>query len=100
MRENVFSLTETTVDRLKNSLNSGVTCQMFELKCRSLFDLRMTIKRWLNAMLGKTEPLILYYTGLWLWKRKELEIIEHIMFTFRHPLGKIKKALELLGLKH
>lgn len=66
MRENVFFLTETTVDHFENNLNNGVTCQIFKLTFRGIFDLRGTIKRWFNAMLGKIEPLILGDSGLWL----------------------------------
>lgn len=70
MKENVFSPTETTIDHFNNNPDNGVACQSFQLTFRSIFDLRVTIKRWFNAMLGKIEPLILYYTGLWLRKRK------------------------------
>lgn len=70
MKENVFSLTEAIVDHFKNNSNNGVTCQIFELTFGSIFDLRGTIKRWFNDVLGKTEPLMLYYTWLWLQKRK------------------------------
>ena len=70
MKENVFSLTETIVDHLKNNSNNGVTCQIFEVTFRSTFDLRGTIKRWFNDVLGTIECLILYYTWLWLWERK------------------------------
>lgn len=61
MKENVFSPTETTVDHFNNNPNNAVACQSFQLTFRSIFDLRVTIKRWFNAKLGKIEPLILYY---------------------------------------
>lgn len=62
IRENVFSLTDTTVDHFKNKLNNGVTCQIFEWTFRSTFDLRVTIKRWITATLGKNRAsnLLLY----------------------------------------
>lgn len=62
MKENVFSPTEATVDHFKNNPNNGVACQSFQLTFRSIFDLRVTIKRWFNAMSGKNRAsnLILY----------------------------------------
>lgn len=58
MRENVFSLTESTVDHFKNNLNNGVTCQIFDLTFRSIFELRVAIKR--NVRKNRASNLMLY----------------------------------------
>lgn len=50
-------------------------------------------------MLGKMKPLILCYMGLWLWKRKRLEIIEKINLL-SDTFGRGQEALELWGFKN
>lgn len=84
----MYFLKETTVDHFKNNLNNAVPCQIFELTFGNIFDIRVTTERWFSALLGKMELLILLCTGLWLRKRKWPEIIEQIMFTFKHSIEK------------
>lgn len=61
-RQNMFFLAEATVDHFKNNRNNGVTYKIFEWTFRSTFDLRVTIKRWITATLGKNRAsnLMLY----------------------------------------
>lgn len=54
----MFSLTESTVDHFKNNLNNGVTCQIFDLTFRSIFELRVAIKR--NVRKNRASNLMLY----------------------------------------